>query len=100
MNADGKWWRAIFSWGRATPVARLWLDRRRSRHWSGAPPASEHRGQDTIRRLMPVGEGLDVDQHLLAHLPLMGRKIPKIIFSIPTMNKIMPSINTKDTNAA
>ena len=30
----------------------------------------------------------------------IGRKIPEIIVSIPTMNKIIPSINTKETNAA
>ena len=35
-----------------------------------------------------------------APLPLIGRKIPAIIFSIPTTNKIMPSINTKETNVA
>jgi hypothetical protein len=28
-----------FGWGCATPVARLCLCGRRSRHWSGAPPA-------------------------------------------------------------
>jgi hypothetical protein len=35
-----------------------------------------------------------------APLPLIGRKIPAIIFSIPTINKIMPRINTIETNAA
>ena len=48
----------------------------------------------------PANMSTSMPRPTVAHLPLMGRKIPKIIFSIPTMNKIMPSINTKDTNAA
>ena len=35
-----------------------------------SPPAksSEHRGMDTIRRRMPVGKGLDIDDYLFAHV--------------------------------
>jgi len=41
-----------------------------------------------------------IPRPIVAPLPLIGRKIPEIIVSIHTMNKIIPSINTKETNAA
>ena len=48
----------------------------------------------------PSNMRTSVPRPIVAPLPLIGRNIPETIFSIPTMNKIMPSINTKETNAA
>ena len=49
---------------RPSGLSRNWLSCSR-RRWNRC---SEHRGNDAIRRLVAVGEGLDVDDHLLAHV--------------------------------
>src|SRR5882762_1599743 len=41
-------------WGRATPVARLCFYKRRSRHWSGAPPARHDDASSIPERVAPL----------------------------------------------
>ena len=48
----------------------------------------------------PANIKIRIPKPIEAPLPLMWKKMPAIIFSIPKMNKIIASINTIDTNVA
>ena len=48
----------------------------------------------------PANISTSIPRPIEAPLPLIGRKIPAIIFSIPIISKTMPRINTIETNAA
>ena len=48
----------------------------------------------------PANMMINIPSPMLAPLPLIWKKMPAIIFSIPRINKIMASINTTDTNVA
>ena len=48
----------------------------------------------------PANMSTSIPSPTVAHLTLIGRKIPVMIFSIPTINKIIPSTNTTTRNVS
>lgn len=46
----------------------------------------------------PANMSTSMPNPIVAHLPFTGRKIPVMIFSIPTMNKIIARITIKARN--